>query len=1283
MGRFRGRTPRWVCGAAIGLSALLALPTGAVAAPPVSAAPASAPDANRKVDMPVLRSLSDGSSTTFLVRLADEAKLDEAELARVERGTAGRAGRVARTTKVYQTKVAHAEKTQRGLRTLLRERGSSFTPYWIANAIEVTGNLSLVTELAARPEVARISPVGVTRLTDPVKTAGSTTTAGALPWNLTQLGADKVWDSYGVRGEGIVVGSIDTGVQYDHPALVRQYRGNNGDGSFTHDYNWFDPTGLCGGSTPCDNYGHGTHTVGTVLGDDGAGTVTGVAPGAKWIAAKGCEINTCSDSALLAAGQWMVAPTDHNGQNPRPDLAPDVINNSWGGADDGNHFYEEILTTWAAAGIFPSFSAGNEGRAGCGTAGYPGTSPLAYAVGATDSTGTIADFSSRGPARDGVIRPDITAPGVGIVSSLPGSQYGSADGTSMASPHLTGAIALLWSAVPNLRRDVATTRELLDRTAHDVEDLSCGGTAADNGVYGEGRLDAYALVSQAPAGQVGGVVVTTTRSGGPMPGAKVTLASGVLTRSGHTDGQGRVELGRVPAGEYTLTASVFAQRTQRQTVTVTADGTANATIDLSDSAPWHPVHGIVRDPAGQPAAGATVALAGETFPAFVTGTDGRYSGMLPEADYDVLVDYGRWLAPKTVPLTVDGEETLDVSLAAKTDRHGYAAGVAPAAWVTGGSVLPLTGDEASRAVDLPFAVTFYGQPQRKLTVSSNGYVAFGESGGGDNTALPAPAIPAAAVYAYWDDLVLDHQSTVRTRVTGSAPNRQFLVSWTRAALKKAPQTRVDFQLLLGENGTITLQYRKLGTAGTGAGATVGISDAAGGAALTYSVDAPVLDEATAITFRVPGTGLVRGTVTDANDRQPLAGATVRFTPSGTAPVTATTDADGFYQVEVPTGEVSVGAAKSGYDLPAVTLTVAEAVLQKQDLAMRAPLLLAAKSSVAVTAPTGGTRSVSVNLNNHGGLPANWTAREIDSPTPPVTTPGRVLGSFPIPDLYNAYGVGYRNGELLVSDSYFWGQMQRFDTAGKSLGKGVVTMNGWPSDLAYVPGKDLMCGPSMSIVDPLPIVCFDPDTYEVKQTITGPWAGKLYYGLAYRSADDTFYLAGDGKIQHLAGLSHAEPGAVLGQCVPATPWITGLALNEQRNVLWGINQDSTEAIWAMNPDTCATLGSIPDPDPDPLSGAGIELDDNGDLWLVGQANRQPYRAAVYHVDGSMAYSDVPWLAVTPQSGQVDPGEKGKLDLTVDTTGLAPGTYTATVLVSSDSAKTPTAPITISVTVTPRG
>ena len=244
--------------------------------------------------------------------------------------------------------------------------------------------------------------------------------------------------------------------------------------------------------------------MGTMVGDDEGGSHIGVAPGSRWIAAKGCESDVCSGVALTACAQWVLAPTDLNGNNPRPDLRPNIVNNSWGGGQ-GDPWFQSLVQAWIAAGIWPSFSIGNSGGYGCWSATSPGDYPESYAAGAFDVNYQIADFSSRGPSYfmvDGVnaIKPNITAPGVDIRSSVPGNGYDWFSGTSMASPHVAGTVALVWSAAPVLIGDIANTRALLDATAIDTDDRACGGTLQNNNVWGEGRLDALAAVSQAPRG---------------------------------------------------------------------------------------------------------------------------------------------------------------------------------------------------------------------------------------------------------------------------------------------------------------------------------------------------------------------------------------------------------------------------------------------------------------------------------------------------------------------------------------------------------------------------------------------------------------------------------------------------------------------------------------------------------------------------------------------------------------------------------------------------------------
>ncbi|MEU8383872.1 S8 family serine peptidase [Streptosporangium sp. NPDC048865] len=508
----------------------LVLPSGAAHAGGPANTPAAAEPAPPKIAAAVRDSVADGRTGTFWVRLAKRADL----------GTvAGEKTRAARATEVIRVRKEAADSSQRRVIATLRDARAGFTSFWISNTVRVTGDGALLERLAALPEVEKIEADVPVRLPKPAVAPRAQATVAGVEWNVGKIRADQVWDEYSDRGQGIVVANIDTGVQWDHPALLGQYRGNTG-GGVNHDYAWFNPAGGCPTAAPCDTDGHGTHTMGTMAGDDGGTNRIGVAPGVRWIAAKGCEGTDCSAADLLAAGQWMLAPTDLAGQNPRPDLAPDVVNNSWGGLGY-SEWYADVLASWVQAGIFPAFSIGNDGP-DCGTASYPGGLPHAYSSAAFDVNDVIAPFSSRG---DGApyIKPDIAAPGVNVRSSVPGG-YAGYSGTSMASPHTAATVALIWAAVPSLRGNVDATREILDSSAVPKPDTSCASAGTVNEVWGHGKLDAYAAVTRA-------------RSGVIAPGTELPLVMGYNRSLPGTDGHwGFSSVDRDPATYWEVPAFV-------------------------------------------------------------------------------------------------------------------------------------------------------------------------------------------------------------------------------------------------------------------------------------------------------------------------------------------------------------------------------------------------------------------------------------------------------------------------------------------------------------------------------------------------------------------------------------------------------------------------------------------------------------------------------------------------------------------------------------------------------
>ncbi|MGH8774164.1 MAG: S8 family serine peptidase [Jiangellaceae bacterium] len=388
----------------------------------------AAPERSDKIRPELAESLASKGEASFWIRFRDRADLRDASQVAdwAERGTA-----VAAALK----KTAAA--SQGGAVADLERAGQDHQAFWVTNAIFVRdGSEALAAQMAARPEVEGLYAPTPYELIEP--TPGEPRHApNALEWNIANVNADDVWTEFGVRGDGITVASIDTGTQFDHPALVDTYRGNLGGGNFDHDYNWFDAAGTCP-DAPCDTNGHGSHTMGTMVGDDGGENQIGMAPEANWITANGC----CpSDAALIASGEWFLEPTDLEGESPDAGKRPHIINNSWGSTSPSTDpFMEDVLIAWDASGIFGMWANGNSGGLGCMSSGSPGSRIINYSAGSYDINNVISPSSGRGPGQDGEIKPNIAAPGVNVRSSVPGGGYANFSGTSMASPHVAGAI---------------------------------------------------------------------------------------------------------------------------------------------------------------------------------------------------------------------------------------------------------------------------------------------------------------------------------------------------------------------------------------------------------------------------------------------------------------------------------------------------------------------------------------------------------------------------------------------------------------------------------------------------------------------------------------------------------------------------------------------------------------------------------------------------------------------------------------------------------------------------
>ncbi len=536
---------------------------------------------------------------SFLVILKDQLPPDALQAAdTLGAASADSITREARIATSYHALTSHAKQAQSSLRAWLDSQGIVYRPFYIVNMIEVTGDAALADALRRRPEVDRL--VGNPQISQQHSSMASdgqssiyapwlsamTLPAAAqsqdLPYGLYDTDADEVW-KLGYTGEGITVASQDTGVQWDHPALQARYRGwSSAETPALHEYNWFDAWGIDGrplrcandAQIPCDDHGHGTHTVGTMLGNATTNAVqVGMAPDADWIGCRNMRVGVGTPASYTACFEFFLAPYPQNGdpfEDGRPELAPHIVNNSWGcppseGCDVNS--LKQIVETVRAAGIFVVASAGNNGSS-CSSvvdpiAIYDGT----FSVGAHDASGAIASFSSRGPVNidgSGRLKPDISAPGVSVYSTTVNDGYTWLQGTSMASPHVVGATALLWSAVPEFIGQIDMTEQVLIKSASPVAISQCGEIDArlvPNNVFGFGRLNALQAVqlAQHPAEmtvQVSQVAENSTAEI-PLQGIGISLTdqlTGYVYET-VTDAGGQAVFPQVLAGGYQLQAS--------------------------------------------------------------------------------------------------------------------------------------------------------------------------------------------------------------------------------------------------------------------------------------------------------------------------------------------------------------------------------------------------------------------------------------------------------------------------------------------------------------------------------------------------------------------------------------------------------------------------------------------------------------------------------------------------------------------------------------------------------
>jgi subtilisin family serine protease len=1301
---------------AVGLSVGASPPASAAASPP-QATPAPVKPAE-KIKPDLQQSLRT-SKADFWIRFSDEADLSKARQI---------GDWAARGQSVYDTLQKASEAAQSDVVAELKKQGAHYKTYWVTNAILVEGGTSdLATTIAGHSSVTEILKPAAFTLEKPAvvppaaATPKATAAAGSAEWGVRAINADDVWAT-GITGQGITVASLDTGVDGDHPALRAAYRGfDPATGTFDDNYNFYDSDDACpDGTGPCDRNNHGSHTMGTMVGDGGEGNQIGVAPGAKWIEANGCD--SCTDDAMIASAQWLLAPTATDGSAPDPAKRPHIINNSWGSNTPTNEpFMEDIIAAWDAAGIFSVWSNGNAGPE-CQTAGSPGSRTLTYSVGASSENGAIADFSSRGPGQDGEIKPNIAAPGVSIRSSIGDGTYASMDGTSMAAPHVAGAVALLWSAVPALVGDIESTRALLDETAHNVDDTTCGGTADDNPTWGEGQLDALALVNAGiAAGGAGSLAGTVTgTSGAPIAGATIT-AKGVHSRTAKTGTNGKFSL-QLLAGDYDITTDAFGYLPATTKATITVDNSTSVNAVLTAAAKYS-VTGKVVKADGGPVPNADITVKDTPLPVVRTGADGAFTiADVPVGDYTLDVRPNACFSPTTAALKVDGEKSLTVPVEIVVDSGGYSCAVSEGDYRRGTDKVTFAGSSVWANVALPFPVAFYDGSFDTLNVGMRGLIS------PDPTAVPGDI--GRAILPFYSSRALDLDGggiyTAATKVDGEDA---FVIEY-RDVTVWAPDTsgihaRINFSVTFTRSGTVIVGYGDgvgaNGPISAGSTAISGIQGPTGVTEISFSDQAPTLHDGLVVTYDMPDFGYLDTKVINKNDGLPVAGAKVSIANAAGVVENLTTDATGSFHRQLATGAYTLSVAAPNYQNQSYNFSLDK---------LYASAKVEAKLSTGVTNVTAdGLDAVlgtdqggvgSLTLTNSGSAPMTFklgeagrhvelddqkvvtntakgaqssidlkgwnaaalapyapsaadgdgksTAKASNSPFAVGTlSGGDVITSFkPTPNSESEpTGLGY-DGNVWVHD-YDAETNTAFTVTGHKTDK--VFPASWNPDFkAFDMALDTLNGDMCQMEDsPASYIhCFDRETGKQTREVKGDWSTVQLTGLAYDAGRDVFYVGGrkNGLIGTVAGTSHATPGQLLSYCAPPTPEVMGLAYNPASDTLWYSDQVPTKSrLFQIDPTDCSLVKAWWFPETKAYQGGGLATDVTGALWATDQISD---KVLLVDVEDDLT-TDLPWLSLSTTGGTLAPGQSTTVKVSLSTDGVKPGVLGANIVVTSDTGR----------------
>jgi subtilisin family serine protease len=1212
----------------------------------------AAQDPFSKIEPLIFEQLAEKGRADFFIWLPQKADLSDA---------AGLNTRAEKGEFVFNALSSTAESSQKNVRAFLDGEKADYQPFFIANKILVRqANEKLLLNLANRSDIHKITANHEIRLQEPVSREPASELLTTPASNISFILADAVW-GIGITGQGIVLAGNDTGLAWDHPAILSNYRGCQDPPFCTvidHNYNWFDAFGNSPW-IPFDNHGHGTHTTGTMVADD-----FGVAPGASTVHCRNMDDwGYGYDSTFTACFQWDLAPTDLNGMNPRPDLAPDAINNSWGYWGGGYPSFEDEIAALHAAGILVEVSAGNDGPY-CSTLRSPGDYALVLTTGSVSHfsgmlPGELTYWSSRGPSLlyPGETVPDIMAPGESIYSAVPGG-YAHWSGTSMAGPHTTGLIALLWDANPALRGMVPETIELIRMTAVPLSGSTgsyCGGDyfTGPNHDWGSGTINALAAVEIAldlgGAGTLGGTVYDAV-SLAPLPAVTVQAAGSGYQRTTQTGSSGEYQM-QLFSGEYTLTASRFGYLPQTASAVIVTDTLTTQDFYLQQ-APSHTISGTVMDDLTGWPLYASISFPGLPIgPVWTDPVTGSYTVDLPEGSAYTVEVYawvnGYYVINQSIG-PIYGSQTIDFALSPDLiacSAPGYA--------------YPVPYQEDFEENDGGFqAVNTYGSDwEWGIPLTWPGSCASGSRCWGTNLdgyygsdrydTLYSPIIDVSAYAGSQLPLKISWQQAVNLYYYGDFVYAEVSLnggyfqpmgyfynnyeSWTEHTFTFYPA------------GIQTVQLRFILTSdyyGTSDGYYID----------NIRISAPCAPQSG---------GLVVGIVYDNSTLEPLPGARVAH-ESGSwvealpTPLDPGVD-DAFYTIFAPSGTQVFTATRTYYSPASAAVDVISGSAVEQDFFLGIGHLIVSPLTIDSTLDLGQAETITLTLLNDGTGAVAFKIREQDLGA--VIPGGEALTSGPI-------------SVLLLHTDYIEPPLKQFLEEDWEIGL-VDTFNAsseLPS-LEFLEQYDVVIAwRYASILDSAELGSRLADYID-----QGGKVIQAVYSWGYPSVDlgGRFVQEGYSPFTTLYSGNH-NSYADLGAYDPNHPLMTGVSevSDWRRDILTLSDGAELIASWSDGEEFVAVKENVVaiNAYPSPLSGW------DGDLPLI-------FRNAVHYL---RSVFDVIWLSEEPVEGYLEPGESIDIPVAINAGGVEqPGEYRANLWVLSQTLVDPSirVPVTMTVNIPP--